>query len=407
MNQEKSPRVVDFSTHFSGPIASRQLVQLGADVIKVEHPVYGDGNREAPPVVDGESAVHPYINAGTRSIAVNPRSAAWPEVVAAVCRWADVVIVGNRPANARRRGLDYASVVRHNPEVVYCLISGYGIDGPWAQYPAHGLQMDVLAGAMPLEHDADGSPLPPEHYRSVGTTLAGIEAALGIYAALDRRHRGLGSQFVHVSVWETALAWHWRDTTSWERTGKPWPGYRNLGSRYWTYPTADGKAILVCPLEQRFWEAFCDVLGLPAEVRERGTWETTGMDFGIGYDDERALVEKHLRQRDRDEWVLLLAEADVPAAPVLTFDEAIRSDHARANGATVTFPYRGHDVRIPTTPVSVTSKPEGDPSDEVLAAAHRAKGEGLGPPPRIGEHAAEILELIGLAGLDLDGAASP
>lgn len=398
---DKSPKVVDFSTHFSGPIASRQLVQLGADVVKIEHPVHGDGNREVPPVVDGESAMHPYINASTRSLAVAPRSPAWGPVVEAACKWADVVIVGTRPSSARKRGIDYASVVRHNPEIVYCLISGYGIDGPWADYLAHGLQMDVLAGALPLDHDDEGRPLPPPWYRSVGTTLAGIEAALGIYAALDRRHRGLGSQFVHVSIWESALAWQWRDTTSFERYGQPWTGYRDQGSRYWMYPTADDKAILVCPIERHFWERFCDVVGLPTEAKSLGTWDTTGIDFGVGYEDERLQIEKHLRQRDRDEWVRILAAAEVPVAPVLSVGEAMRSPHAEANGVLVSFPYRGRTTTIPTTPVSVTSRPGDEPTDAALAGAHRAKGDLLGPPPRIGEHREEILEMLGLPGLDL------
>lgn len=398
---DKSPKVVDFSTHFSGPIASRQLVQLGADVIKVEHPVHGDGNREVPPVVEGESIMHPYINAGTRSLAVSPRSAAWPAVVEAACRWADVVIVGTRPASARRRGIDFASVVAHNPKIVYCLISGYGLDGPWADYPAHGLQMDVLAGTLAPEKDELGRPVPPASYRSIGTTLAGIEAALGIYAALDRRHRGLGAQFVHVSIWEAALAWQWRDMVSYQRLGMEWIGYRTQGSRYWMYPTADAKALLVCPIERHFWERFCEALGMPAEFRSVGTWDSTGIDFGDGYEDERAEIERRIRSKDRDAWVQILAEADVPVAPVLDVDEAMRSEHADANGVMVTFDYDGRVARVPTTPVSVVSTGGRAPSDAELAGAHRAKGDGLGPPPHLGEHTAELLELLGLAGLDL------
>ena len=401
MTTNKSPKVADFSTHFSGPVASRQLVQLGADIIKIENPRIGDGNRGVTPVADGEGVLHPYINTGTRSLTVDARSDAWPRVVEAVCKWADVVIVGTRPSAARKRGIDYASVVQHNPDVVYCLISGYGIDGPWAEYPAHGLNMDALAGTVPLEW-VDGLPLPPEEYRSVGTTLAGIEAAVGIYAALYRRSQGLGSQFVNVSIWESALSWQWRDLTTYKRIGIPWHGYRGLRSRYWIYRAGDGKAILVCPIERHFWERFCDALGLPAEMRSRGDWAATGMDFGEGDEEERALIQQYMNKRDRDDWQAVFIAADVPSAPILTFAEAMESEHATANGAMVSFPYNGRETSIPTTPVSVTPRPEGDLSEAVLAAAHRDKGKLLTPPPQLGEHNAEILEELGLTGLTPD-----
>jgi crotonobetainyl-CoA:carnitine CoA-transferase CaiB-like acyl-CoA transferase len=390
--------VADFSTHFSGPVAARQMVQLGADVIKIEHPRLGDGNRGVTPIADGEGVLHPYINAGTRSLTVDARSDAWPRVVEAVCKWADVVIVGTRPSAARARGIDYASAVGHNPEIIYCLISGYGIDGPWADFPAHGLNMDVLAGAMPLEW-VDGRPLPYEDYRSVGTTLAGVEAAVGIYAALYRRSQGAGSQFVNVSIWESALSWQWRDLTTFKRMGIPWHGYRHQGSRYWTYRTADDKAILVCPIERHFWERFCNVVGLPDEMRANGDWELTGMDFGDGNEDERDLIQQYMAKRTRDEWQELLIAADIPCAAILTPWEAMDSEHAEANGAMVSFSYNGRETTIPTTPVSITPRPDGELSEAVLAAAHRDKGKMLTPPPQLGEHNAEILTELGLTDL--------
>lgn len=190
------PRVADFSTHFSGPVCSRQMVQLGANVIKIEHPVHGDGNRGFPPLFQGEGLHHLHLNAGTRSLAVTPGTPGTPEwtrAVAAIAKWADVVIVGNRPSTAMRLGIDFMNLQKINPQLVYCLISGYGLEGEWAALPAHGLNMDALAGTLDLDWK-DGVPSVPHNYRSVGTTLAGIQAALGIYAALDKRSRGAGGQ---------------------------------------------------------------------------------------------------------------------------------------------------------------------------------------------------------------------
>lgn len=393
----KSPRVADFSTHLSGPVASRQLMQLGADIIKVENPKWGDGNRDFPPYFHDEGIHHLYLNAGTRSLALDARSELWPRAVEAIARWADVVIVGNRPKNAERLGIDYAKLRAYNPKLIYCMITGYGLEGEWASYPAHGLNMDALAGTVPLERNGD-RPDVPGHYRSVGTTLAGIEAALGIMVALHRRDRGEGGQLVQVSVWESAMSWLWRDLTTQANVGRAWTAYRDLGSRYCIYGASDDKALLVCPIERRFWESFCDVLELPAELRVRGQWQG-GTDMGADYValGERDLIQARIAARPRDEWVRLLARADVPVAPVLDWREAMQSPHAQANGLMTQYEYRGHTVRLPTTPVSVTPAADlADTSVERLAKAHRDKREAVTRAPHLGEHNKEVLKELGI-----------
>jgi crotonobetainyl-CoA:carnitine CoA-transferase CaiB-like acyl-CoA transferase len=391
----KSPRVADFSTHFSGPVASRRLAQLGADVIKIEHPTLGDGNRSFPPMFHEDGIHHLYLNAGTRSLAMDWRSPAWPRTVAALARWADVVIVGNHPAHAQRMGIDAASLLGHNPELVHCMITGYGLAGEWAALPAHGLNMDALAGAIPLEWQ-DGQPELPAHYRSVGTTVAGIEAAAGIYAALHRRSQGEGGQVVHVSIWEAALAWQWRDLATFANLERPWTAYRELGARYAVYGTQDGKALLVCPIERRFWEAFCIALDLPDEVRARGDW-SGGTDMGSAYValGERALIAERLCLKPCDEWLAILREARVPVAPVLDWRESMASAHAQANGVMGSYAHRGRAVRVPVTPVSITAASAAG-STEAIAEAHRRKADQLPRAPHLGEHNDEILRELGI-----------
>src|SRR3954454_2122613 len=102
-----SLRVVDFSTHLSGPLATHLLTELGATVVKVENPRTGDGNRAIFEVGGGMGLFHLALNSGARSLAVDRRSELWPEVVAAAARWADVVVVGARPLDARKRGTDF------------------------------------------------------------------------------------------------------------------------------------------------------------------------------------------------------------------------------------------------------------------------------------------------------------
>ncbi len=391
------PKVVDFSTHLPGPVASHHLVQLGADVIKVEHPKWGDGNRDVAPYFEGEGIHHLALNPGTRSLALDSKSARWPKVIEALTRWADVVIVGNRPSTAQKLGLDFQTLLRHNPQLIYCLISGYGIAGEWAGYPAHGLNVDALAGTIALENDA-GRLDTPEHYRSVGTTMAGIEAALGIYAALYQRSLSGAGQVVHVSIWEAALSWMWRDTATFANTGASWPAYKSFGSRYAIYGTLDSKALLVCPTEQHFWERFCDTLELPAEVRSRGNW-SGGSDMGAAYLalGERELIQAKFLTQSRETWVEALARADIPFAPVLDWREAMLSEHAEANGVMAAYDHRGITVRTPTMPVSVTPGAgligQGY---EAWAQAHQSKAQGITRAPMLGEHNEQIFRELGL-----------
>ncbi|QTV80474.1 CoA transferase [Microbacterium sp. NIBRBAC000506063] len=131
-------RVVDFSTHLSGPMASHLLAETGVDVVKVEHPVIGDGNRGMSPKIAGVGDFHVGLNSGVRSLAASTRSEHWPALLEACARWADAVIVGSRPSDARRRGLDFASLAQHNDRLVYTAISGYGIRGRGRSSPLTG-----------------------------------------------------------------------------------------------------------------------------------------------------------------------------------------------------------------------------------------------------------------------------
>jgi crotonobetainyl-CoA:carnitine CoA-transferase CaiB-like acyl-CoA transferase len=397
------PRVVDFSIHFSGPIASRQLAQLGADVVKFEHPRLGDRNRQVPPLDGGTSPLHYYMNAGARSLAISAGSAAWQRAVAAAARWADVVIVGHRPESARRLGLDPATLLAHNHALVYCLITGYGLQGEWAAHAAHGLNMDALAGVVSVE-TRDGQPVPPRNYRSYGTTLAGLEAAIGILDALYRRSLGGGAQFVHTSCWESALGWLWRDVTTQANLGHAWSEYTDLGSRYSMYWTSDRRALLVCPIERHFWERFCAAVGLDEEASHRGSWPE-GVDFGRGYEEERRVIADRIGRRPLAEWESALAEADVPFAPVLTWTEASTGLHAQANGVLARLSHAGREVRAATTPVSVTPLGDGDVSLDRLGEAHRRKGDRLASAPVLGEHSEEVLHDLGVP--ELAGSLTP
>ena len=403
MPNDKFPKVVDFSTHWSGPFASRELVHLGADVIKVEGPRIGDGNRGLGGPIARSTDVHFTINSGTRSLAFDRRSPDWPRVVEAVTKWADAVIVGARPRDAKARGIDFQQLVGHNPSLVYCAVTGYGLLGPWQDYPAHGLNPDISAGVVQIEWD-DGTPRPRDDYHSHGTILAGIYAALGILAALHKRDRGGGAQFVSISMWEAALCWMWRELQSQANFSKPWTAYKDLGPRYCMYRTQDDRAVLVCPTERKYWEVFVEVVGLPDEWKDAGSWERTGMDNGERYPEQQAVIAERMQTKPMEEWERLLGAANVPVSALRTVAEAMRTEHAKANGVLTTLEQDGVRVEVPLPPVSVVgiedlSDVGEDAFDEALVAKHARRGGGLALPPDLAEHNREVLAEIGLPDL--------
>jgi crotonobetainyl-CoA:carnitine CoA-transferase CaiB-like acyl-CoA transferase len=382
------PRIADFSTHLSGPFATRLLTDMGADVIKIENPRTGDGNRGLTPAIGGMGSLHLTLSAGARSIAVDKRSPHFATVVEAAITWADAVVVGARPIDAVKIGLDFATVAKVNPDVVYCLISGYGESGPWQEFTAHGQTMDAMAGLVPIEW-VDGTPRTPVGWRSSGTTLAGIYAALGIMYALFRKARGAtGPLHVSVPVWSAAMAWSWRDLACLDNIGQPWTEYMDLGTRYAMYGTADHRVVIVAPAEEKFWHEFCDVAGLGG-LREHGHWDR-GMDFGRGpeYEVERAQIADAMGQRTLDEWTTILGKTAVPFAPVLTLEEALHSEHAEAMGVMRPTTIGSESLASPASPIRISEG--GSPMGQ------------MGPvssPPGIGEQSDEVLEELGLGRL--------
>lgn len=395
-SQARWPRVVDFSTHYSGPAASRELVHLGADVIKIERPGSGDGNRALGNRLAGASDVHHTLNSGTRSVVFDNRSQDWPEFVAATSRWADVVIVGARPADAERRGIDFETISRANPRIVYCAITGYGIGGPWANLPAHGLQPDVMAGAVPIEWD-DGVPTVPDSYQAKGTVLAGLWATEGILMGLLKRDHVEGAQFVNVSIWEAALAWMWRQSQAVANDLPVRSGFQDLGPRYRMYRCADDRALLVCPIEKKFWQRFVDVLELPATWRDRGDW-SRGADRGVSHPEEADGIAQRLETRTAFEWEKLLAAADVPVAVVRELSDVIDADHTAASGSFTAVETTHGAAEIPLPPVSLTALGADETADvaQEVTQRHRLRGTGLSAAPVLGEHTREVLTQLGL-----------
>ena len=209
--------------------------------------------------------------------------------------------------------------------------------------------------------------------------------------ALYKVQLGAPAQYVHVSIWNAGMSWQWRDLNTLANLDETWPEYRDLGSRYCLYATKDDRAILFAPCEKKFWDTFCDLVGLP-ERKEIGEW-SSGMDFGKGaiMEEERRIIGAKVREKTRDEWVEIFLTSDVPFAPILTPQEAMSSEHA------VGEPRHGRDVdRGGDRPGADLAGHDPRRRD---AYTSRPPTEPYSPPPGIGEHTDEVLRDFGLGDL--------
>ncbi len=305
------------------------LADLGADVIKVEAPG-GDYVRGIGwPIVEGVSLMHLHLNRGKRSIELDLRTPGGVAIFRELVVKSDVVIEGMRPGSLAKRGLGYDELVRLNPAIIFCALSGFGGTGPYRDMPSHGVGFDAWAGLVPPVTDDRGFSSIPNHV-SVGTRVGGVWAALGICAALVRaRATGVGAN-LDVAQTDAAAATDWLRIEAYrayerpesEVTGNPSDGGvrrvpgpgGNIGAvRYQYYATSNG-TILFMASERRFWENFC---------RGAGRYELFEANPGAPYADH-ALGNIPLRReltnlfasRTTSEWVQFGLDHDCPIVPV-------------------------------------------------------------------------------------------
>jgi crotonobetainyl-CoA:carnitine CoA-transferase CaiB-like acyl-CoA transferase len=315
-----------------GPAAvTSALVDLGADVIKVEPP-QGDYVREMTwPIVEGVSLMHLHINRGKQSIVLDLRKPDAAEVFLDLVAGADAVVEAMRPGGLERRGLGYERLRAVNPRVVFCTISGYGMTGPYADMPSHGIAYDTWAGVVKPEVDEQGFTFIPEHV-SIGIYAAPLYGALGILAGIVRaRETGAGCR-LELAQSDAAAAFDWYRSETYrayerpesEVTGNKADGYERRapgtagmkeGVRYNIYAAADGHVLFMAS-EREFWRNFCEGVGR-TDLFER--WPGAPYaDHARGNLALRAELREIFRGRTVEEWLELGRKVNTPIAPVNT-----------------------------------------------------------------------------------------
>lgn len=319
-------KVLDFSTLLPGPLATLLMAEAGADVLQVERPPRGDEMRSYRPRLGEDSANYTLLNRGKHSAALDLKDPDVRDRLLELARDVDVLVEQFRPGVMDRLGLGYAHVRAVNPGIVYCSITGHGQSGPSAGRAGHDLTYLAESGLLGTVVDADGDPHLPH---TVIADIAGgtYPAVLNILLALHlRATTGHGC---HLDIGMTpnlgVLAYGYLATYAGSGTW-PLPGSDMLtgGSpRYQIYRTADGRHVAAAPLEERFWQRFCDLVELPDDLRA---------DEGREGEVIEAVAER-VALRAADHWRSLFADQDVCCSVVATFEEAARTQDLRTRSA--------------------------------------------------------------------------
>ncbi|MCA9536173.1 MAG: CoA transferase [Myxococcales bacterium] len=361
-------KVLDISRLLPGPYCSMVLADLGAQVDKLEDPRGGDFLRVTPPFADdGMSTLFHWANRGKRSLVLDLKTDAGREAFLRLLPGYDIVLEGNRPGVMERLGLGYETLRAVHPGLIYCAITGYGQDGPLSQRAGHDLNYLARGGVLGYTGPSDRPPQPP------GVQMADIGGALfalvGVLAALHARSRTGQGRFVDIAMAEAALCLaHTGFGATVGGVSLPRGDDALLGgiAPYNTYATKDGKAVSLGALEPKFWQTFCEGVGIPFDMRAQMPGPTQV--------EWKAKLAEIFASRTRDEWEAFSNTHDCCLEVVFTPEEVMADEHLNARGVWVERPtHKGGSVRQARTPVAPAATgvapKQGQDSEAVLREA--------------------------------------
>ncbi len=339
-------RVLDFTTLLPGPLATLMLADAGATVVKVERRDGGDPGRANQPAREGISVQFALLNRGKKSIAADLKDAADHAAVLKLAQEADILVEQFRPGVMDRLGLGWETLRKTNPRLIYCSITGFGQTGPLAQTAGHDLTYLARAGMLALVDDGTGKPsLPCGQIADVGG--GSLPALVSILMALLRRSVTGEGCHLDVAMTENVLAWMPRSLAP-VLVGQPPPvpgrGRHTGGSpRYGLYAVADGIVFAVAPLENKFWNRFCELIELDPALR----------DDAVDPDATRRGVAASLAKRSAAEWEQRFAGEDVCVERVCGIQDLLSDAHFAARGVFGRWVMLPDGERIPALPVPI------------------------------------------------------
>ena len=368
-------RVLDFTRLYAGPFCTMLLGDLGADVVKIESPDGDPIRRQGPPFHEGDSMSFLAVNRNKRSIILNTKDESDRALVRRLALTADVIVENFRPGVMERMGLGYEQIAAENPRIVYAAMSGMGATGPSRDKGAFDLTIQAEGGYMSLTGERDGKPI------KLGTSafdlVCGQYAMGAIMTALFARERSGRGQKIETSLLEGVVSFlvdaameHLTVGTERPKWGSEHP----TNVPYKAFEAADGWIVVAAGMQNLF-ESFMKVLGREDIVADDRFADMRGRVSNR--DELHEILDAEVRRWNVDDLAARLDEAKVPCSPVNNMQRVFSHPQVLARGMRHSL-QRGDGVDLPTIGPAVKYS-----SFEVT--------QGWSPPPRVGEHTAEVL----------------
>lgn len=374
--------ILDLTWVLAGPYAAMTLCDLGADVIKVERPPWGDIARTTGPYQNGWSGYFFSINRGKRSISIDLRQEEGRELFRKLAEHADVVMENFTPGTMERLGIGYESLAARNPRLIFASTSGFGQTGPYAGRPALDIVVQAMGGMMSITGEPGGGPIRPG--ASYGDITAGLYTAIGILSALFERERSGKGQAVDISMLDCQVAVLENAIMRYFLTGKP---PEPLGTRhpsatpFQAFPTADGYIVVALAFgDENPWAILCGLLELPELIDD--TRFNSGPRRTARHAELEPLLVAAFKRRTSAEWLTDLEVAGIPSGPVNTIPQIVADPQIQHRGMIreVTHEVAG-TIPIASTPLKLSRSETGI----------------QGPPPSFGADTRDVLqEFLGL-----------
>ncbi|MXV80281.1 MAG: formyl-CoA transferase [Chloroflexi bacterium] len=381
-------RILDLTQYEAGTSSTQALGWLGAQIVKVEPPERGEPGRRLGAGNSVDSTYFITLNNNKRSLTLDLKSDEGREIFLQLVPKFDIVVENFTLGTMERLGIGYDTLKELHPQLIYCTVKGFGTTGPWAPTKSFDMVAQAAGGAMAVTGMADGMPLKPGP--TIGDTGTGVQAAIGMLAALWQRQRDGVGQKVELSMMEAVTNYTRVPMTRREISGDPAPPYGDgLTAPTGLFPCKPGGRsdwVWVVVAGGRMRKALMETIGRPDLIKPDAT-RTISRDEG---DEIRQAIEAWTSQRTKFEVMDKMREVGVPSGPVLDSGEIFANEHLRERGMLVDIE---HPTRGPMTllgcPIRLSESP----------AVHRRA-------PLLGEHTAEVLaEELGLAASDVEALA--
>ena len=313
-------KVIDFSTLLPGPLASLFLSETGAEVIKIEKPGVGDEIRLSNPQWGEQSVSFSLLNRGKKSLSLDLNDPKNLKILIPILKEADIIIEQFRPGVMKRLGLDYESIKKINQDIIYVSITGYGQFGPKSMVAGHDLNYIGNAGLLSISMGRENDTVVPP---ALVADIAGgsYPAVINILLALRKRDLNKEGSYIDLSMTENLFPFMFWGLGSGFAHNK-WPGNSDGvlsgGSpRYNIYKTSDGSYVAAAPLEDRFWNKFCEAIELPKKF------------IKMQNDQKKVIQEirKIIGQKEKNYWLDVFNKADCCCSIVKSIEEAINDNH--------------------------------------------------------------------------------